>query len=158
MGKLVDPLHCSQTVSISVSERVRSVTGRSMTSWCVLSSLPMHWIVLVPAGSLKVLQHYTISGHCRLICCRFLLPFIRPYGGLSWYLASLLPTSAASLFAAALVNWERVAAGVQANTLWLPVTQGSGYCVGSVMWLLMMDVLLYGALTWYCDKVRVTGS
>lgn len=90
---------------------------------------------------------------CLLCTTRFLLPFARPYGGVSWYLASLSPTSAASLFAAALVNWERLAAGVQWNTLLLPVNQGSGYCVGSVMWLLAVDVLLYAVLTWYFDKV-----
>lgn len=100
---------------------------------------------LCPAIFLAILLY----GNLR----RFLLPFVRPYGGLSWYLASLSPTSAASLFAASLVNWERMAAGVRWHTLWLPVTQGSGYCVGSVMWLLMVDVLLFATLTWYCDKV-----
>lgn len=84
---------------------------------------------------------------------RFLLPFVRPYGGVSWYVAGLSPTSAASLFAAALVNWERLAAGVNLQTMWLPVTPESSFCVGSVMWLLAVDVLLYAVLTWYCDKV-----
>jgi hypothetical protein len=83
----------------------------------------------------------------------FLLPFIRPYGGISWYIAGLSPTSAASLFAAALVNWERLAAGVNSHTMWLPVTPESSFCVGSVMWLLALDVVLYAVLTWYCDKV-----
>jgi hypothetical protein len=41
----------------------------------------------------------------------FLLPFTQPLGGASWFWACLSPTSAASLFAAALVNWERVAEG-----------------------------------------------
>jgi len=91
-------------------------------------------------------------------CCRFLLPFIRPYGGVSWYIAGLSPTSAASLFAAALVNWERLAAGVTLDTLWLPVTPDSSFCVGSVMWLLAVDVGLFAALTWYCDKVSYDGS
>eukprot|EP00879_Flechtneria_rotunda_P027764 GHRR01029755.1.p1 GENE.GHRR01029755.1~~GHRR01029755.1.p1 ORF type:complete len:493 (+),score=163.44 GHRR01029755.1:105-1583(+) len=86
----------------------------------------------------------------------FLLPFIRPYGGLSWYLAGLSPTSAASLFAAALVNWERLAAGVTLQTMWLPLTQGSSFCVGSVMWLLAVDVVLFAILTWYFDKVIPT--
>lgn len=71
-------------------------------------------------------------------------------------MASLSPTSAASLFAASLVNWERVAAGVTLQTMWLPVTQGSSFCVGSVLWLLAADVLLFAALTWYFDKVRST--
>ncbi|WIA08739.1 hypothetical protein OEZ85_008162 [Tetradesmus obliquus] len=86
----------------------------------------------------------------------FLLPFVRPYGGISWYLACLSPTSAASLMAAALLNWERVAAGVTLQTLWLPVTQGSSFCVGSVLLLLAADVLLFAALTWYSDKVMPT--
>jgi hypothetical protein len=90
------------------------------------------------------------------MCYRFLLPFIRPYGGISWYVAGLSPTSAASLFAAALVNWERLAAGVNVSTMWLPVTAESSFCVGSVMWLLAVDVLLFAVLTWYCDKVRHT--
>lgn len=89
-----------------------------------------------------------------LPCCRFLLPFIRPYGGISWYIAGLSPTSAASLFAASLVNWERLAAGVNLSTMWLPVTPESSFCVGSVMWLLAVDVLLFAVLTWYCDKVK----
>jgi hypothetical protein len=89
---------------------------------------------------------------------RFLLPFVRPYGGISWYLACLSPTSAASLMAAALLNWERVAAGVTLQTLWLPVTQGSSFCVGSVLLLLAADVLLFAALTWYSDKVRALGA
>lgn len=88
-----------------------------------------------------------------LMCRRFLLPFIRPYGGISWYVAGLSPTSAASLFAAALVNWERLAAGVNLSTMWLPVTAESSFCVGSVMWLLAVDILLFAVLTWYCDKV-----
>lgn len=82
---------------------------------------------------------------------------MRPYGGLSWYLAGLSPTSAASLFAAALVNWERLAAGVTLDTMWLPVTPESSFCVGSVMWLMSLDVVLFALLTWYCDKVRVGG-
>lgn len=86
-------------------------------------------------------------------CHRFLLPFARPYGGVSWYVAGLSPTSAASLFAASLVNWERLAAGVNLSTMWLPVTPESSFCVGSVMWLLALDVVLYAVLTWYCDKV-----
>lgn len=85
---------------------------------------------------------------------RFLLPFVRPYGGISWYIAGLSPTSAASLFAAALVNWERLAAGVNADTMWLPVAAESSFCVVSVLWLLAVDVLLFALLTWYCDKVR----
>ncbi|KAF8072728.1 Abca17 [Scenedesmus sp. PABB004] len=83
----------------------------------------------------------------------FLLPFVRPYGGASWYWASLSPTSAASLFAAALVNWERLAAGVTVRTLWLPVTQGSAYSAGTALAMLALDVLLFGALAWYGDKV-----
>lgn len=106
------------------------------------------------------LLHWQLSwlSHIALAFCaapsRFLLPFVRPYGGISWYLACLSPTSAASLMAAALLNWERVAAGVTLQTLWLPVTQGSSFCVGSVLLLLAADVLLFAALTWYSDKVR----
>jgi hypothetical protein len=85
--------------------------------------------------------------------CRFLLPLIDPYGGPSWYLACLLPPSAASLLAACLVNWERVAAGINWDTWDLPVAQQSGFCVQSVFSMLALDVLLYGLLTWYCDKV-----
>jgi hypothetical protein len=43
----------------------------------------------------------------------FLLPFTQPLGGASWFWACLSPTSAASLFAAALVNWERLAEGAR---------------------------------------------
>jgi hypothetical protein len=52
-----------------------------------------------------------------------------------------------------LVNWERLAAGVTWDTLWLPVTPGSAFCAASVMWLLLLDVLLYALLTWYFDQV-----
>jgi hypothetical protein len=90
---------------------------------------------------------------CRHVQHRFLLPFVRPYGGISWYIAGLSPTSAASLFAAALVNWERLAAGVNADTMWLPVAAESSFCVVSVLWLLAVDVLMFAVLTWYCDKV-----
>lgn len=95
---------------------------------------------------------------CACCLCSFLLPFVRPYGGISWFLAGLSPTSAASLFAAALVNWERLAAGVTLDTLWLPVAADSGFCVGSVFWLLAVDVVMFAALTWYCDKVNRRGG
>lgn len=79
---------------------------------------------------------------------------IDPYGGTSWYMACLLPPSAASLLAACLVNWERVAAGINWDTWSLPVAQQSSFCVQSVFLMLALDVLLFGVLTWYCDKVR----
>lgn len=84
----------------------------------------------------------------------FLLPALRPFGGLSWHLACLSPPSAASLFAAALVNWERAAAGLTPATLWLPVTPAGGFSAGSALLALVLDVLLYGLLAWYLDKVR----
>lgn len=84
---------------------------------------------------------------------RFILPFTRPYGGPSWFWACLSPPSAASLFAAALVNWERLAAGVTPHTLWLPVTQGGHFSVGVVYVMLAADVVLFMAAAWYCDKV-----
>ncbi|PNG99270.1 ATP-binding cassette sub-family A member 5, partial [Tetrabaena socialis] len=39
----------------------------------------------------------------------FVLPAVYQYGSWTWYVACLSPPSAASLFAAALVNWEKVA-------------------------------------------------
>ncbi len=89
-----------------------------------------------------------------LLYLRFILPFTHPYGGSSWYIACLSPTSAASLFAAALVNWERLSAGVTRETLLLPVAQESAFCVWTVYWMLAVDVVLFAVLTWYCDKVR----
>lgn len=86
----------------------------------------------------------------------FLLPVLRPYGGASWYVASLMPPSAASLFANALVNWERVADGVNWHTLSLPVVQGTRFSVATVFLMLWLDVALFAALTWYLDKVLPT--
>ncbi|GBF94218.1 hypothetical protein Rsub_06488 [Raphidocelis subcapitata] len=83
----------------------------------------------------------------------FLLPFTQPLGGASWFWACLSPTSAASLFAAALVNWERLAEGITWRTLWLPVTQNSSFCAGHVLLLLAADVPLYAAAAWYLEKV-----
>jgi ABC-type multidrug transport system fused ATPase/permease subunit len=52
------------------------------------------------------------------------------------------------------VSWERVAAGVTRATLWLPVAPGgSAFSAGSVLCMLALDVVVWGALAWYCDKV-----
>jgi hypothetical protein len=52
------------------------------------------------------------------------------------------------------VNWERAAAGLTPATLWLPVTPAGGFSAGSALLALLLDVLLYGLLAWYLDKVR----
>ncbi len=51
----------------------------------------------------------------------FLVPNSYPYCGTSWWLACLLPPSAASMFANALVQWELISQGVNMHTLSLPV-------------------------------------
>ncbi|KAI8469139.1 MAG: hypothetical protein J3K34DRAFT_522412 [Monoraphidium minutum] len=83
----------------------------------------------------------------------FLLPFTQPLGGPAWLWACALPTSAASLFASALLSWERVSQGVTWRTLWLPVTQDSPFSAGHVLLALALDVPLWAAATWYLDKV-----
>jgi hypothetical protein len=49
-------------------------------------------------------------------------------------------------------------AGITRSTLWLPVTPDSSFCAASVFWLLALDVVLYAALTWWCDKVSAAAS
>eukprot|EP00798_Chlamydomonas_sp_ICE-L_P031756 gene31756-6954_t len=58
----------------------------------------------------------------------FLAPSIQQYGGSLWYWSCLLPPSAASQFASAMVNWELVGAGINYQTISLPAGQvlGSG--------------------------------
>ncbi|KAG2483446.1 hypothetical protein HYH03_017700 [Edaphochlamys debaryana] len=83
----------------------------------------------------------------------FIMPVVYQYGSWTWYAACLAPPSAASLFANVLINWEMVAEGITLRTLWTPISSANGFCAASVLWLLALDVLLYGSLTWYLDKV-----
>jgi hypothetical protein len=39
------------------------------------------------------------------------------------------------------------------HTLFLPVAQDSGFSAFTVLLLLAVDVVVYAALAWYCDKV-----
>ena len=87
----------------------------------------------------------------------FLLPFTQPLGGRAWLLACLSPPGAASLFATALLGWERAAAGVTPTTLWLPVTQDSSFSAGHALLMLALDVPLFGLLTWYLDRALPQG-
>ncbi|KXZ53111.1 hypothetical protein GPECTOR_7g1001 [Gonium pectorale] len=82
----------------------------------------------------------------------FLAPAIYQYGGWAWYAACLLPPSAASLFAAALVNWEKVAEGITPHTLWVPISSANSFSAGSVLLLMAADVALFAGLAWYLDK------
>lgn len=76
-----------------------------------------------------------------------------PYGGLPWFTACFLPPSGAALFATALLDFELSGSGVRPSTLFTPITQDGAFSVFSILSLLLFDVFLWGALTWYADKV-----
>ena len=76
-----------------------------------------------------------------------------PYGGSGWVAACLLPPSAISLFATVLLQLEGNQRGVTWSTLHLPVTTAGSFSAATVLTMLMLDVGLYAALTWYLDKV-----
>ncbi|GAX84392.1 hypothetical protein CEUSTIGMA_g11814.t1 [Chlamydomonas eustigma] len=64
----------------------------------------------------------------------FIIPTSAPYGGRSWWLACLLPPSAASMFGGALINWELISQGINMHTFsisslasfWLPAISEFG--------------------------------
>lgn len=86
------------------------------------------------------------------------MPSLQPYGGRGWVLSCLLPPSAVSLFAHVLVQLESVSQGLTWATLSVPVTAEYGFSGATVYCLLAVDVLLYGGLTWYLDKVLPAGG
>ncbi len=98
-----------------------------------------------------------VSTQVHLDSCRYLIPTFQPYGGYGWALACLLPPSSISLFAYVLVKLESAQRGVRWATLPLAVTAEYPFSAATVFQMLALDVLLYAALTWYCDKVRMSG-
>lgn len=66
----------------------------------------------------------------------------------------LFPPSAISLFASVLLKLEAAQRGLHWGLLSLSVTQQGSFSTATVMGMLLLDVVLYGALTWYLDRVR----
>jgi hypothetical protein len=103
-----------------------------------------------------LIDHASVLCGVALHVCRLLLPFLLPFGGTAFFNgACLLPPSAAALFVTSLLKWERRMQGLSAQTLWTPATDNSQFSAGHAMVILALDVLLYAALTWWGDKVRV---
>lgn len=77
---------------------------------------------------------------------------VQPSGGFSWYLACLLPQSAMSLFAFTLISWEISGFGITTATVLGTVTPSLYFSAGSVIMMLCMDAVIYGALTLAIDN------
>lgn len=86
------------------------------------------------------------------------MPTWQPYGGWGWPAACLLPPSAVSLFATVLLKLEGSQRGVRWGTLRLAVTSQFPFSAATVFSVLAFDVLFYGALTWYLDRVSMPSS
>ena len=86
--------------------------------------------------------------------CRYLMPSLQPYGGLGWTLACLLPPSCISLFASAIIKFETAQRGITWGSLAVPVTSEHPFSAATVFQMLLLDVVLYGVLTWYLDQVH----
>ena len=85
--------------------------------------------------------------------CRWLLPTFQPYGGWAWPVACILPPSAISLFATVLLQLEAGQRGLHWGSLSLSVTQQGHFSAATVLGMLAVDVVLYGLLTLYLDRV-----
>eukprot|EP00891_Asterochloris_glomerata_P006032 jgi/Astpho2/6032/e_gw1.00084.157.1_t len=83
----------------------------------------------------------------------YLMPSLQPYGGLGWTLACLLPPSCISLFASAIIKFETAQRGITWDSLAVPVTSEHPFSAATVFQMLLLDVVLYGVLTWYLDQV-----
>ena len=86
------------------------------------------------------------------------MPTWQPYGGWGWPAACLLPPSAVSLFATVLLKLEGSQRGVRWATLGLATTSQYPFSAATVFTMLAFDILFYGALTWYLDRVRTQPS
>ena len=82
------------------------------------------------------------------------MPSLQPYCGLGWTLACLLPPSCISLFASAIIKFETAQRGITWDSLAVPVTSEHPFSAATVFQMLLLDVVLYGVLTWYLDQVR----
>ncbi len=82
------------------------------------------------------------------------MPTFQPYGGFGWPLACLLPPSAISLFAAVLLKLEGSQRGVRWSSINLNMTSQYPFSATTVLQMLALDIVIYGLLTWYLDKVR----
>ncbi|BDA45751.1 probable ATP-binding cassette sub-family A member 3 [Coccomyxa sp. Obi] len=87
----------------------------------------------------------------------YIMPTFQPYGGFGWPLACLLPPSAISLFATVLLKLEGSQQGVRWSTINLNMTSQYPFSAATVLQMLALDVLIYGLLTWYLDKVVASG-
>lgn len=85
------------------------------------------------------------------------MPTFQRYGGWGWYLACLFPPSAVSLFANVLIKVEAGGQGLQWGTLSQGVTSESSFPFSAkvVLVALVVDIVLYGMLAAYCDKVSL---
>lgn len=77
---------------------------------------------------------------------------LQPAGGAAWWLASLLPPSAISLYAFALVSWESAGVGITRSTLFSSLTP-SYFSVACIVGMLLFDVALYWSLMLLLDRL-----
>jgi hypothetical protein len=73
-------------------------------------------------------------------------------GGISWYLAALLPPSAMTLFAMTLVAWEVGGQGISWETVFMSVADDIHFSAASVIAMLLLDTLVFWALTLALDR------
>jgi len=82
---------------------------------------PCSYFLSILFTTSKVAGNVTPLVYALAVLPGFIVPTLAPYGGNVWWWACLMPPSAASIFAGALVNWELISAGVNSHTFTLPV-------------------------------------
>ena len=87
---------------------------------------------------------------------RLLVSQWRPSSGLSYRAACLFPSSAMYLFGTFGVQQLAAEGGLHFGNLGAQQPQHSGFSASVVLQMLVVDVVLYGLLTWYCDRVSTS--
>lgn len=79
---------------------------------------------------------------------------LQPLGGRWWYVACLFPPACLNQFAFAIIRWECVQRGLTLETWRIPITPIYEFSTLSIILTLLLDIIIFSALTWYFDKVR----
>jgi len=91
---------------------------------------------------------------CAAMLPGYLMPtLVQPYGGSGWTLSCLLPPSAITLFVECILSVETVERGVTWETLDVSAAVEYDFSPATVFNMLIIDVIVYALLTWYCDQV-----
>ncbi|KAK3266229.1 hypothetical protein CYMTET_25133, partial [Cymbomonas tetramitiformis] len=83
----------------------------------------------------------------------YLMPVVETYGGPGRVWACLLPPSALAVWSEVLLTLEVGEVGVTWGSLGAGITQTDPFTAQQCMQMLAVDIVLYAALTWYCDRV-----